>query len=37
MTVISPAQAVFTDKAGHRVVFTLVPFGPGRTTAPVCA
>jgi len=38
MTVISPTQAVFTDKAGHRVVFTLVPSGgPGRTTAPVCA
>jgi hypothetical protein len=37
LTVISPTQAVFTDKAGHRVVFTLVPSGPGRTTAPVCA
>jgi hypothetical protein len=38
MTVISPTQAVFTDKAGHRVVFTLVPSGgPGRTTAPVCS
>jgi hypothetical protein len=37
MTVISATQAVFTDKAGHRVVFTLVPPGPGRTTAPVCS
>jgi hypothetical protein len=38
MTVLSPTQAVFTDKAGHRVVFTLVPSGgPGRTTAPVCS
>jgi hypothetical protein len=37
LTVISPAQAVFTDKAGHRVVFTLVPPGPGRTTVPVCS
>ena len=38
MTVISPTQAVFTDKAGHRVVFTLVPSGgPGRTTAFVCS
>jgi hypothetical protein len=38
MTVISPNQVVFTDKAGHRVVFTLVPSGgPGRTTAPVCS
>ena len=38
MTVISATQAVFTDKAGHRVVFTLVPSGgPGRTTAPVCS
>ena len=38
LTVISPTQAVFTDKAGHRVVFTLVPSGgPGRTTAPVCS
>ena len=38
MTVISPTQAVFTDKAGHRVVFTLVPSGgPGRATAFVCS
>jgi hypothetical protein len=38
LTVISPTQAVFTDKAGHRVVFTLVPpGGPGRTTARVCS
>jgi hypothetical protein len=38
LTVISPTQVVFTDKAGHRVVFTLVPSGgPGHTTAPVCA
>ncbi|MGZ4432898.1 MAG: hypothetical protein ACXVW7_04610 [Trebonia sp.] len=37
LTVISPTQAVFTDKAGHRVVFTLVPSVPGRTTAPVCS
>jgi hypothetical protein len=38
MTVISPTQAVFTDKAGHRVVFTLVPSGgPGRITVPVCS
>jgi hypothetical protein len=37
LTVISPSQAVFTDKAGHRVIFTLVPPGPARTTAPVCS
>jgi hypothetical protein len=38
LTVISPTKAVFTDTAGHRVVFTLVPSGgPGRTTVPVCA
>jgi hypothetical protein len=37
LTVISPTQAVFTDKAGHRVVFTLAQSGPGRTTAPVCS
>ena len=37
LTVISPTQAVFTDTAGHRVVFTLVPSGPGRTTARVCS
>jgi hypothetical protein len=38
LTVISPTKAVFTDTAGHRVVFTLVPSGgPGRTTAPVCS
>ena len=37
LTVISATQAVFTDKAGHRVVFTLVPPGSGRTTAPVCS
>jgi hypothetical protein len=38
MTVISATQAVFTDKAGRRVVFTLVPpGGPGRITAPVCS
>jgi hypothetical protein len=38
LTVISPTQAVFTDQAGHRVVFTLVPSGgPGRTTAFVCS
>jgi hypothetical protein len=38
LTVISPTQAVFTGKAGHRVVFTLVPSrGPGRTTARVCS
>jgi len=37
MTVLSPTQAVFTDKAGHRVVFTLVSSGPGRSTAPVFA
>jgi hypothetical protein len=36
LTAISPARAVFTDKAGHRVVFTLVPSGPARTTARVC-
>jgi hypothetical protein len=36
LTVISPTRAVFTDKAGHRVVFTLVPpGGPGRTTVRV--
>ena len=37
LTVISPTQAVFTDKTGHRVVFTLVPSGPGRTVASVCS
>ena len=37
LTLISPTRAVFTDKAGHRVVFTLVPSGPGRTTARVCS
>jgi hypothetical protein len=37
LTVISPTQAVFTDTAGHRVVFTLTPSASGRTTAPVCA
>jgi hypothetical protein len=37
LTVISPTQVVFTDKAGHRVVFTLVPPASGRTTAPVCS
>jgi len=37
LAVISPTQAVFTDTAGHRVVFTLVPSAPGRTTAPVCS
>ena len=38
LTVISPTQAVFTDTAGHRVVFTLVPSGgPGRATAFVCS
>ena len=37
LTVISPTQAVFTDTAGHRVVFTLVPSGPGGTTARVCS
>jgi hypothetical protein len=38
LTVISPTQAVFTDQAGHRVVFTLVPSGgPGRTRAFVCS
>jgi hypothetical protein len=38
LTVISTTQVVFTDKAGHRVVFTLVPSGgPGHTTAPVCS
>ena len=38
LTMISPTQAVFTDKSGHRVVLTLGPSsGPGRTTAPVCS
>jgi hypothetical protein len=38
LTVISATQAVFTDKAGHRLVFTLVPSGgPGRITAYVCS
>ena len=38
VTVISATQAVFTDTAGHRVVFPLVPSGgPGRTTALVCS
>lgn len=37
LTVISPTQAVFTDKAGHRVTFTLASSGPGRTTVSVCS
>jgi hypothetical protein len=37
LTLVSPTQAVFTDKAGHRVVFTLAPSGPGRTVVSVCA
>jgi hypothetical protein len=37
LTVISPTQVVFTDKAGHRVMFTLVPPASGRTTAHVCS
>lgn len=38
LTFVSATKAVFTDKAGHRVVFTLVPSsGEGRATAQVCA
>ena len=29
--------AELATKAGHRVVFTLVPSGPGRTRARVCS
>ena len=38
LTLVTPTKAIFTDKAGHRVVFTLVPSGGhGRTTAYVCS
>jgi len=38
LTFVSPTRAIFTDKAGHRVVFTLVTSGGhGRSTASVCA
>ena len=37
LTVISATQAVFTDKAGHHVVFTPASSGPGRATARVCS
>jgi hypothetical protein len=38
LTLVSPTKAVFTDRAGHRVVFTLVTSGGhGRSTASVCA
>ena len=37
VTVVSPATVIFTDKAGHRVVFTLVAPGPARTMARVCS
>jgi hypothetical protein len=37
LTVISPTQAVFADRAGHRVVFTLVPPSQGHTAARVCS
>ncbi|HEY7261302.1 MAG TPA: hypothetical protein VH589_07440 [Trebonia sp.] len=38
LTFISPTRVIFTDKAGHRVVFTLVASGGhGRTTESVCA
>jgi hypothetical protein len=38
LTFVSPTRAIFTDKAGHRVVFTLVASGGhGRTIESVCA
>lgn len=38
LTFVSPTRVIFTDKAGHRVVFTLVPSGGHRErTASVCA
>jgi|SRR5215469_8193530 len=38
LTFVSPTRAIFTDKAGHRVVFTLVTSGGhGRTIESVCA
>jgi hypothetical protein len=38
LTVVSPTRVIFTDKAGHRVVFTLVPSGGhDRRMASVCA
>ena len=36
MTLVSPTEAVFTDKAGHRVVFDMKPPG-AKSTAQVCA
>jgi len=36
MTLVSPAEAVFTDKAGHRVVFDMKPPG-AKSIASVCA
>ena len=36
MTLVSPTEAVFTDKAGHRVVFDVKPPG-AKSTAYVCA
>ena len=37
LTVVTSTQAILTDKAGRRVVFTLVPSAPGRTTTRVCS
>ena len=36
MTLVSPTEAVFTDKAGHRVVFDMKPPG-AKSIASVCA
>jgi hypothetical protein len=36
MTLVSPTEAVFTDKAGHRVVFEMKSPG-AKSTALVCA
>jgi hypothetical protein len=36
MTLVSPTEAVFTDKAGHRVVFNMKPPG-AKSIATVCA
>jgi hypothetical protein len=36
LTLVSPAEVVFTDRAGHRVVFVMKPPG-AKSTAQVCA
>jgi hypothetical protein len=36
VTLVSPTEAVYTDKAGHRVVFEMKPPG-AKSTARVCA